>query len=76
MVINAVAYSAILPVDNDVGFVFFGQAFGFVYGCALFSVLGGNAFIAFAAYGPIILIGNYMLVPGFWCVARAVKKGF
>jgi hypothetical protein len=63
-------------MDNDIGLVFPGQAFCFSYGRILATVFGGDPFIAFASYRPIVLIGYHVLVPGPtpFALTRAFKK--
>ena len=73
---DAVPYAAILSVDDHIGLVFPGEAFCFSDGRFLQSVLGGDALIALAPYGPMPFIGNHMLMPGpaLLALARAFEK--
>jgi hypothetical protein len=51
-------------MDNHIGLVFSGQAFCFSNGRILAAVFGGNTFIPLSPYGPTVIIGHNVLVPG------------
>ena len=73
---DAIAYTAILSVDNHIGLVFSGQSFCFSNGCFLRSMFGGDPLIPLTPYGPYPFIGDYVLVPGpsLFALARAFEK--
>ncbi len=75
---NTIPYRPILPMDDHIGLVFSGQAFCFVDGRILEAVFGGDAFVPLTPYGPPVLVGHHVLVPGPASLAlpAALKKGF
>jgi hypothetical protein len=64
-------------MNDHIGLVFFGNTFRLSNGSALFAVFGGDPLIALSTYGPIVLIGYHMLVPGTapGLGTRAFKNG-
>jgi hypothetical protein len=64
-------------MDDHIGLVFPGQAFGFVDGRLLKAVFGGDPLVPLTPYGPPALIGYHVLVPGpsLFALATALKKG-
>ena len=51
-------------MDDHICLVFPGQAFCFINGRILAAVLGGDTFIPLTPYGPPVIIGYHVLVPG------------
>ena len=63
-------------MDNHICLVFSGQAFCLIDGRILAAVFGGDTFIPFTSYGPTVIIGHHVLVPGpsSFALTAAFKK--
>jgi hypothetical protein len=64
IIMNSVPDSAVLPVNDHIGFALSGDAFSISNSRTLLSVLGCDALVPLPAHGPISLIRYYMLMPG------------
>ena len=75
---NSISDRSILPVDDDISFVFSRYALGFSNSSILSSVFGGDTFIPFSANCPAFLIRNNMLMPCSWSgrLSRTLEDGF
>jgi hypothetical protein len=64
-------------MDDHIGPVFPGQAFCLIDRSILEPVFGGDTFISLTPYGPTVIIGYHVLVPGPSSLAlpTALKKG-
>ena len=58
-----IANSPTSSMNDNIRFVFSGQAFGLSNGRALFAMFAGYSFVAFTPNGPAVIMGHHMLMP-------------
>ena len=64
IVLNSIPDRTVLPMNDHIGLLPPGDGFCLSDSGFLFSVLGGNSFIALPSHGPTVFIRYYMLMPG------------